>query len=49
MKNAVVHPWLQVPVMFFVVWAMPLLFAISGAAVFFSLRGRSPWTFATST
>jgi len=40
-KNVVVHPWLQVPMLFFVVWAMPLLFVISGAAVFFSLRRRS--------
>jgi len=40
-KNAVVYPWLLAPMMFFTVWAMPLLFVISGAAVSFSLRGRS--------
>jgi glucans biosynthesis protein C len=40
-KNAATHPWLLGPMLFFVVWAMPLLFVISGAAVFFSLRGRS--------
>lgn len=40
-KNAGVHPWLQGAMPFFIVWAMPLLFVVSGAAVSFSLRGRS--------
>lgn len=41
-KNATVHGWLVGPIVFFVGWAMPLLFVISGAGVFFALRRRSP-------
>ena len=40
-KNPVVHPWLVGPELFFVVWAMPLLFVISGGVVALSMRGRS--------
>jgi peptidoglycan/LPS O-acetylase OafA/YrhL len=40
-KNAVVHPWLLGPMLFFIVWAMPILFVVSGAAVFLSLQSRA--------
>ncbi len=40
-KNAVLHGWLVGPERFFIVWAMPLLFVISGGAVTLSLRSRS--------
>jgi hypothetical protein len=39
-KNATVHAFLLPPMMFFAAWAMPLLFVVSGAAVFYALRQR---------
>jgi glucan biosynthesis protein C len=40
LKNAIVHPGLDPLMKFFELWGMPLLFTISGAAVYYSLAGR---------
>jgi len=45
-KNGTLHPSLLPPMMFFAAWAMPLLFAVSGAGTFHALRGRGASRFA---
>ena len=44
-KNPSSSPFLALPMMFFVVWGMPLLFVISGASVFYALKKRSAGLF----
>ncbi len=44
-KNPATYPFLALPMMFFVVWGMPLLFVISGASVFYALKKRNAGPF----
>jgi len=44
-KNPTSYSFLALPMMFFVVWGMPLLFVISGASVFYALKKRQAGLF----
>ncbi len=48
LKNAILHPGFDPLLKFFTLWGMPLLFTISGAAVFYSLGRRRAGKFLQS-
>jgi glucan biosynthesis protein C len=48
LKNAILHPGLAPLMKFFELWGMPLLFTISGAAVYYSMGGRTVRNFLRS-
>ncbi len=48
LKNAILHPGLDPLMKLFTLWGMPLLFTISGAAVFYSLGRRGASQFLKS-
>ncbi len=44
-KNPTLYAFLGPPMMFFIVWGMPLLFVISGASAYYALRKRNAGQF----